>query len=85
MWYTTYLMPITKSALKALRQDRRRAASNRPIRSRVKSALDQVQTVKTESNLSAAFSAIDRALKKHLIHRNKAARLKSKASRLLVK
>ena len=78
-------MPITKSALKALRQDRRRAKANQPIRSRVKTTLDEVKSTKSASSLSSAFSAIDRALKKHLIHRNKAARLKSKASRLLVK
>ncbi|MEP7166892.1 MAG: 30S ribosomal protein S20 [Candidatus Woesebacteria bacterium] len=78
-------MPITKSALKALRQDRRRAETNRPIRSRVKTTLDELKTAQSQTALSSAFSAIDRALKKNLIHRNKAARLKSKASKLISK
>jgi len=78
-------MPITKSALKALRKDKRKTAINRPIKSRIKSSLDQVKESKTAKDLSVAFSAIDKALKRHLIHRNKAARLKSKASKMLSK
>ncbi len=78
-------MPITKSALKALRRDKRKTAINRPIKSRIKSSLDQVKESKTAETLSVAFSAIDKALKRHLIHRNKAARLKSKASKMLAK
>lgn len=78
-------MPITKSALKALRQDRRRTEVNRPVRSRVKTTLDEVKKTPNASTLSHAFSAIDKAVKKHLIHKNKAARLKSAASKLLAK
>ncbi len=76
-------MPITKSALKALRQDKRRAAVNQPVRSRVKTALDAVKSQKNGDVLSAAFSAIDKAVKLNLIHKNKAARLKSQASKLI--
>jgi small subunit ribosomal protein S20 len=78
-------MPITKSALKALRRDKRKTAINRPIKSRIKSSLDQVTESKAAKDLSIAFSAIDKALKRHLIHRNKAARLKSKASKIVSK
>lgn len=78
-------MPITKSALKALRKDKRKAAINRPVRSRVKTTLDAVKKDLTPEALSKAFSAIDKALKRHLIHRNKAAHLKSKAAKLLAK
>lgn len=76
-------MPLTKSALKALRRDRKRAASNRPVRSRIKTSLDAVKATKTVEALATAYSAIDKAVKKHIIHRNKAARLKAKASRTL--
>jgi small subunit ribosomal protein S20 len=78
-------MPITKSALKALRKDNRKAAINRPVKSRIKSSLDAVKASKTAESLSVAFSSIDKALKRHLIHRNKAARLKSKAAKILSK
>lgn len=76
-------MPITKSALKALRQADRRTETNRPIRSRVKTSIDKLNASKTPDALSTAFSAIDKALKRNLMHRNKAARLKSKLSKLI--
>ena len=76
-------MPITKSALKALRQSKRKAASNRPIRSRVKTTMDDAKKNMTPESLASAFSAIDKALKKNILHRNKAARLKSKVSKFL--
>ncbi len=74
-------MPITKSAIKALRQSKKRAAVNRPVRSRVKTSIDAMIEATTQENLSQAFSAIDKAVKKHLWHRNKAARVKSRLAR----
>lgn len=76
-------MPITKSALKALRQQKRRTASNKPIRTRVKSTSDALRANPTIESLSAVFSSLDRAAKKHIIHKNKAARLKSQLSKLV--
>ncbi len=78
-------MPITKSALKALRQQKRRTASNKPIRTRVKTASDTYKASPTLATLSETFSALDRAAKKHIMHKNKAARLKSRLSKLLSK
>lgn len=76
-------MPITKSAIKALRKDRKRAESNRPLRTRVKSTTDIFTATPTLEGLSKAFQAIDRAAKKHIMHKNKAARMKSKLSKLV--
>ncbi len=76
-------MPITKSAIKALRQDKRRALVNRPVRSKLKSTVDAAKMKPESQSVSFAFSAIDKAVKKHIIHRNKAARLKSALSKLL--
>jgi small subunit ribosomal protein S20 len=78
-------MPITKSALKALRQTKKRTIANKPIRSRVKSASDAFKGTPTLEGLSQAFSALDRAAKRHIMHKNKAARLKSRLSKLLSK
>jgi small subunit ribosomal protein S20 len=78
-------MPITKSAIKALRQDKRRTSVNKPIRTRVKTTSDAVTEKPSLETVSAAFSAIDRAAKKHIMHKNKAARLKAKLSKLLKK
>lgn len=76
-------MPVTKTATKALRKSKARAEFNRPVRSRVKTNLDVAEKNRTVEAVSSAFSAIDRAVKHHLIHRNKAARLKSRAAKLL--
>jgi small subunit ribosomal protein S20 len=78
-------MPITKSAIKALRQDRRRAAINKPVRSKIKTATDAFKANPVATSLSAAFSAIDRAVKKNLMHKNKAARMKSSLSKQVAK
>ena len=39
----------------------------------------------TPKTLTDAFSVLDKAVKSHLIHKNKAARLKSRLSKLLKK
>ena len=77
-------MPILSSALKALRQTKRKTAINRPVKSRAKSMIDAMRKVPDLTNLSKAFSAVDRAVKRHIIHKNKAARVKSQLSKLLV-
>ena len=77
-------MPILSSALKALRQPTRKTAINRPVKSRAKSMIDAMRKVPDLTNLSKAFSAVDRAVKRHIIHKNKAARVKSQLSKLLV-
>jgi len=76
-------VPITKSALKALRKDKRKTRVNKLVRSRFRTACKKMQPHPTEEGLKSAFSCLDRAVKKKLIHKNKAARLKSKLARLL--
>lgn len=76
-------MPILSSALKALRQTTRKTAMNRPVKSRAKSMVDAMKKAPNFANLSKAFSAVDRAVKRHIIHKNKAARVKSQLSKLL--
>lgn len=78
-------MPITKSAIKALRQSRKKTLVNRSVRSRVKTMTDGALKEKTPLSLASAYSAIDKALKKHVLHRNKAARLKSKVAKSFAK
>ncbi len=78
-------MPITSSALKALRQAKKRTILRRPIKARAKSAMDAMKKSPTAENLKKAFSAVDRAVKKDIFHKNKAARLKSQLSALLAK
>ena len=46
--------------------------------------IDAMRKAPDLTNLSKAFSAVDRAVKRHIIHKNKAARVKSQLSKLLV-
>lgn len=78
-------MPLLKSALKALRQTKRRTLANKPLRSRVKTTVDAYKAAPASGLLSQTFSSLDRAVKNHIIHKNKAARLKSRLSKLMAK
>lgn len=75
-------MPVTKSAKKALRRDQRRRKINLKIKIPLKKAIKTARKGPTQKTLGKAFSWLDQAVKKHLIHKNKAARLKSRLSSL---
>ena len=74
-------MPLLKHAKKKLRQDKKRTLKNKKVRELYKSLVKKAKTDPTEKNVSAAFSSIDKAAKHHIIHSNKAARLKSSISK----
>ncbi len=78
-------MPILSSAKKALRQSLRRNLVNKRIKTKTKTSIDAFQAKPTEPGLRAVFSAVDWAAKKNIFHKNKAARLKSRLSKLLKK
>lgn len=76
-------MPIIKSAKKKLRQDRRRTLVNKRYRQNLKVALKQAREKKTKKAVKEAYRALDRAAKRRIIHKNKAARLKSRLMKLI--
>lgn len=76
-------MPVTASAKKALRRDRRREANNRPIRTRLGSLLNKAHADPSQDNIASAYRAIDRAAKAKVIHRKAAARYKSRLMRAI--
>ena len=78
-------MPILKNAKKALRVTKKKTQFNRQVKSRIKTNLDKVKKEASAENLSLAFSAIDKAKKKNILHANKAAHLKAQLSKLLGK
>ncbi len=78
-------MPILKNAKKALRVSKKRAASNLPVKSRLKTSFDKAKKTSSPETMAKAFSAIDKAVRKHIIHKKKAARLKSQVSRFAAK
>lgn len=77
-------MPIIRSAIKKLRKDKVRTARNRVRSANVKSLIKKARQAKTPAALSEVFSALDKAAKVKLIHPNRAARLKSRLSKLVV-
>lgn len=76
-------MPITSSATRALRKDIRRTVVNRRTKNRMKLSVKTFLESKTSDALSAAVSNVDKAVKKHLIHWKKAARMKAQLQRQL--
>ena len=72
-------MPNIKSAKKKLRKDVKRAKLNEIRKKAFK------KTVGKEKDVKKVFSTIDKAAKKGIIHKNKAARMKSRISRSATK
>lgn len=80
-------MANSKSALKRVRQIIRRTDRNKTLRTKVKSLRKRTQdaaaagnTEEAQASMRDLSSAVDRAQKKGLFHKNKAANLKRKAA-----
>jgi len=71
-------MPIIASAAKKLRQDKKQTSLNKKVLIAMKKAVKKARTSSTVKNIQAAYSALDTAAKKNVIHKNKANRLKSR-------
>lgn len=78
-------MPITKRAIKKLRHDRVRSVQTDSVRKTLRKLIKAARVSPGKKSLSTAFRALDKAVKNHVIHKNKAARLKSRLSKLLKK
>jgi len=76
-------MPLIKSAKKKLRQDKKRQKRNNSMRDFLKEVLKKARKNPTTENIRIAFKIADKAVKKNIIHRNKAARIKSSLSKII--
>lgn len=85
-------MPNNAAAEKRMRQEQKRRAHNRSVKTIVKTQITKArtaiaaQTVKAEdaeATVRAAVSELDRAAKKGVIHKNNAARRKSRLMKQL--
>lgn len=74
-------MPLLKSAIKKVRKDKVRTKRNKKQGLNLKSLIKKARKEKSDGNLKAVFSALDKAVKVNLIHKNKASRLKSRLSK----
>jgi small subunit ribosomal protein S20 len=83
-------LPVTKSAQKRMRKTERERLRNKPIISLCKSNITKAERLIFMGNLEAAreavavaISSLDRAAEKGVIHRNNAARRKSRLTQKL--
>lgn len=83
-------MPNTTTAKKALRQNHKRRLQNRSQRSALRTLVRKLREVAASGDAAAAetalrqvFKKLDQAADKHLIHKNTAARTKSRLVRLI--
>ena len=83
------VLPKQKSALKRARKSEEHRVRNRAVKSRLKTLAKQVQTAvetndepKIKAALTQAFSALDKAAKKGVIHWKTAARKKSALAKM---
>jgi len=75
-------MPVTKTAKRALRSSKRKQAVNKVLRRSLDVAIRMAKKKKSTKSIQAAVSLVDKAAKKGIVHRNKAARIKSQLSKL---
>ena len=78
-------MPVTKTAERALRSSSRKKIVNSILIAKLEAAIRRAKKTKKQADVSQAISFVDKAAKKHIIHKNKAARIKSTLARLLAK
>ncbi len=76
-------MPITASAKKALRQNKKRRIKNVAQMKTLKEVLKKLKKSPSADLLSQVYKKLDKAAKNNLIRKNKASRLKSHLSKLL--
>lgn len=88
----TFSMPNKHAAIKDLRKNHRRAARNARLKTHVKALernwkplLKEGKTTEVREAVLKLQKTTAKAAKKHVIHRNKAARLMSRAHRALNK
>jgi small subunit ribosomal protein S20 len=76
-----------KSAIKRIRQNEKRRVSNKYYHKSARTAIKQIRVEKdkaeAEKNLPEVISKIDKLAKRNIIHKNKAANLKSKLTKLV--
>lgn len=77
-------MPVTKQAIKKVRQDHRKTVFNLRLKKKFKQAISAFRKNPSEKALPGLFSVLDKAAKTNVIHPKKASRLKGRISKMLV-
>ena len=77
-------MPVTKTAKRALRSSKKKQKINTKTTSSLSVATRSAIKSGQKKQIQKAISLVDRAAKKKVIHANKASRIKSRLSKLLL-
>ena len=78
-------MPNIKSAKKRMRSNAKKADINKLVYGSMKTAVKKFEKDNTNDNLNIALQRIDKAKNSGLVHKNKAARLKSRLTKAVNK
>ncbi len=73
---------VHKDVKKRLKTSLKAKARNREIKSELRSLIKKTEANPVQENLKPAFSLLDKASRKKIIHKNTASRIKSRLSRL---
>jgi len=74
-------MPVTKSAKKKLRGDKRKTIVNKLVRARMNAAVKRAKKNPGKKEQSEMYTALDRAVKQKITSKNKAARIKARVAK----
>lgn len=75
-------MPVTKTAKRALRSSAKKQSVNAIIMAKLDLAQRKAKKTSNEKNILSVVSLADIAAKKKVIHKNKAARIKSRFAKM---
>ena len=75
-------MPVTKTAKRALRSSKKKQINNKRTTTALEIAMRKAKKKPTKKAISEVYSLADKTAKKGIIHKNKAARIKSRFSSL---
>jgi len=78
-------MPVTAQAEKKLRRDKKQRVINAGHRAILRDGVKSMRKTPTKKQLQTVFTLLDKSVKHHVIHKNKANRLKSRLAKLLTK
>jgi len=90
IWYLCIIMAITKSAKKAIRQNKRRREHNVVYLKAMKKLVKETQTLTTQKKIAEAkallpkvYQILDKAAKVGIIKKNAASRKKSRLTKMV--
>lgn len=78
-------MPVTATAKRALRSSKRKEMTNKIRVSRLEIAIRKAQKSPSKKTIQCAISLVDKNTKHNIIHKNKAAKMKSGLAKLMAR